>query len=385
MAVLTFEVTKEAIKLIKMGKAVLSSGGVRDNAGRLIELARPTAVDSVKQLLHGFPLSPGTAAINVASSLTANVQSAFIQHSVNIANAKLDDVISRLGAISKAMNGLNTIQTLSWVNATFGLANCGISIAGFYMTMQKMENIHGQIHDFFDRYRQDRQSDRVQEYDTILMNLKADLAYIAQLHKEDAFDRQVFEIRAEGIEKDLNDARAFLIALMEDFQARRIDGQMGCEMIFTLLAVYSQLFNEYACWYYYVRKTQHALYVNWYEPLNKIDAPAIRKALGEWLTFSPAYATISQTRKIEALKIAYEGVSQQKERIQACQSAIENLSMSDFAGIDPLMNQQVTECIATDLLKISTSELDNLITQRIIETELEEDDNDRVLIPVYSE
>lgn len=384
MAVLTFEVSKEAIKLIRAGKAILSSGGVRDTAGRLLELAKPTALDSVKQLMPGLNLIPGMSAVNVASSLTANVQSAFLQHSVNIANAKLDDVIGRLGAISKAMNGLNTIQTLSWVNATFSLANCGISIAGFYMTMQKMEGIRGQIHDFFDRYRQDRQSDRIRDYDEILMNLKADLAYIAQLHKEDSFDRQVFETREEGIEKDLNAARSFLLRLMEDFDARRIDGQMGCEMIFTLLTVYSQLFNEYVCWYYYVHEIWHSLYMDWYKPLDEIESPAIKNAIGQFLIFSPKHAMISPTRKAEALNVAYEGVSQQKARIEACQSAIANISMSEFAGIDLLMNQQVTESIATNLLKISPKALDEMITQRIMDTDIETENDDSILIPVYS-
>ena len=386
MAVLTFEITKEAIKLIKAGKAVLSSGGVRDTAGRLLELAKPTALDSLKQLTHGISLSPGMSALNVASSLTSNVQSAFLQHSVNITNAKLDDVIRRLGAISKAMNGLNTIQALSWVNATFSLANCGISIAGFYMTMQKMEGIRGQIHDFFDRYRQDRQSDRIRDYDEILMNMKADLAYLAQLHKEDSFDCQVFETREEGIEKDLNAARSYLLRLMDDFYAHRIDGQMGCEMIFTLLAVYSQLFNEYSCWYYYIHKTKHNLYMDWYKPLNEIESPVIKKAIGQFLNFSPDHAMISPVRKAEALNIMFEGVSQQKAKIEACQTAITNIPMSEFIGIDLLMNQQVTESIASNLLKLSTEELDELITQRVMETEMKAaEEDDSVLIPVYSE
>lgn len=250
MAVLTFELSNAAVQLVKAGKAVLSSGGVRDAAGKLIELARPAAMDSVKHLTQGFTLGPGMSVVNVASSLTGNVQSAFLQHSVNIANVKLDDVISRLGRIANAMNGLNTIKALSWANAAFGLANCGISIAGFYMTMQKMEGIHGQLHDFFERYRQDRQSDSIRDYERILMNLKADLNYMAQLHTEESFDRQIFETREDGAESKLNDARSFLMKLMDEFQTHRIDGQMGCEMIFTLLAVYTQHFNEYVCWYY---------------------------------------------------------------------------------------------------------------------------------------
>ena len=137
-------------------------------------------------------------------------------------------------------------------------------------------------------------------------------------------------------------------------------------------------------WYYYVHKTRHSLYIDWYKPLDEIESPAIKKAIGQFLIFSPKHAMISPTRKAEALNIAYEGVSQQKARIEACQSAIANISMSEFAGIDLLMNQQVTESIATNLLKISPKALDEMITQRIMDMDIETENDDSILIPVYS-
>ena len=133
-----------------------------------------------------------------------------------------------------------------------------------------MDGLHGQLTNFFDRYKQDRQSDRIQEYEKILMDLKADLAYIKQLHTEETFDNKVFDVRAVGIEKDLNTACAFLKALMEDFQNRRIDGVMGCEMIFTLLTIYSQLFNEFCCWQYYAHHAQHPLFSDWKNILENV-------------------------------------------------------------------------------------------------------------------
>ena len=58
--------------------------------------------------------------------------------------------------------------------------------------------------------------------------------------------------------------------------------------------------------------------------------------------------------------------------------------MSEFAGIDLLMNQQVTESIATNLLKISPKALDEMITQRIMDMDIETENDDSILIPVYS-
>ena len=48
------------------------------------------------------------------------------------------------------------------------------------------------------------------------------------------------------------------------------------------------------------------------------------------------------------------------------------------------MNQQVTESIATNLLKISPKALDEMITQRIMDMDIETENDDSILIPVYS-
>ena len=113
---LTVKISKEAMKLVNSNLAKLSSGGVRLLDGTLFEQFKPA-----------IGLGPVGSAINVASSLTANVQSAMIQQGVNAANAKLDVVIQQLGSLANAMQGLQQVQVLSWVNSAFSLANCGIS------------------------------------------------------------------------------------------------------------------------------------------------------------------------------------------------------------------------------------------------------------------
>ena len=383
MAVLQFEISNAMARLIKAGKAVISSGGVRNTTGQLMELAKPVVSNNLSNLVSPS-LGPISAGVNLASSLAGNIQPGLIQHSVNIANAKLDGIIKQLGTLSNALSGLNQIQVLSWVNSAFGLANCGLSIAGFYMTLKKMDGLHGQLTNFFDRYKQDRQSDRIQEYEKILMDLKADLAYINQLHTEKTFDNKVFDVRAAGIEKDLNTARAFLKALMEDFQNRRIDGVMGCEMIFTLMTIYSQLFNEFCCWQYYAHHTHHPLFSDWKIILENVHSPAFQRAVSQFLTFEPSYARISPARKVESHRIIFEGVNQQLSRIHACSEAIENLPIEDFIFIDALMNQRVTEAVATQLLGVEPAELDNMITEKVQKAEIAGDDNDRIALPVFT-
>ena len=145
-------ITKEAYKLIKTHQAVLQSGGVRSMAGQMIEMVRPAVTSTLRAGTSGLGLGPVGVAVNITSSLANNVQSGIIQHSINVANAKLDVVIQQLSSLANAMQGLQQVQVLSWVNSAFSLANCGISVAGFYMTLNKLGQIQSQLGQFFDLY-----------------------------------------------------------------------------------------------------------------------------------------------------------------------------------------------------------------------------------------
>ena len=167
---LAFTISKEAYKAIKAGQAVLESGGVRMLTGQMKEMAKPVGSLFVSGL-NAASLGPTGAAVSLGSSLLENGQLGVLQHSVNVTNVKLDDVIAKLNVLSKSMVSLNTIQALSWVTTGFSLANCGISAAGFYMTLNKLDGVHGQLHAFYDRYKQDRENDQVEVFQN-LMSLK---------------------------------------------------------------------------------------------------------------------------------------------------------------------------------------------------------------------
>ena len=76
--VLAYKISKKAMKLVKTGKAVVSSGGVRLPSGELVELAKPVA----QAVGSKVPLGP----LTFISSVGNNIQSIFIQKSVNKAN-----------------------------------------------------------------------------------------------------------------------------------------------------------------------------------------------------------------------------------------------------------------------------------------------------------
>ena len=122
---LIYTISNEAFDLIRKGKAVLESGGVRDMSGRLLELAVPgkqtAAMGSVKLSIAGKVFS----GINMVSSVACNVQCAFIQKGVNEANIKLDKLLTGQNQI---ISGLQLITGLEIANLAVGLVNVGISL-----------------------------------------------------------------------------------------------------------------------------------------------------------------------------------------------------------------------------------------------------------------
>ena len=203
-------ISKAAMKLVKAGQAVVSSGGVRLLDGTMFEMAKPVVSSGITSKLSAFALGPLGSGLNIASSLASNVQCAMIQQGVNAANIKLDETIQRLGRLETAMQGLNSIQVLSWANTALSLANSGISIAGFYLTLTKLNNIDDEIKAFIDRYQRDRNGDAVEQFRTILFDLKNDLNYLQNRTTNDTFDNDSFIHREPIIEEHINKAAAFI-------------------------------------------------------------------------------------------------------------------------------------------------------------------------------
>ena len=375
---LGYSISSKAMALVKAGKAVLSSGGVRSLNGELLELAKPVSAVAQKTALGKVG-----ALVNISSSLSTNAQCAFLQHSVNVANLKLNTVIEQLKPITKAVHGLQHIQLLSWINAAFSLANCGISIAGFYMTLKELEGVHGELHQFYDRYKQDRQSDKIETFRTILLNLKADLAYMQKLHNPGNFDRYEFRNRIPFIVEHLNQASSFQKTMMTDFSLNRIDGKIGCTIIFDLMAAYSQLMNEFCCWYFYASNDHHALFQDWYSVLEEANSPMFKSSLNNYITFSPAYALISPEEKISAGSLLMEGISQQIAKLNACRTMVETLSIEEFTAADQILSTRVSDALMFLLPEQDRADFNRKMTQAIQTTEVREDLN-QFFIPVLA-
>lgn len=357
-----FEISKAAMKLVKAGKAVLSSGGVRMLDGTMYEMAKPvtSAISGLK-----LGINPVMSGINLASSLASNVQSAFIQAGVDKANMKLDNVLTKLDSISKAMQGLQAVQVLTWVNTAFSLANCGISVVGFHMTLSRLSSISDQINEFYQQYEQDRHYDKVEKYNEIMNNLKNDLGNLKSRGINETFDDQYYLVNAPFIEEHINQAVAFINEMIDEFVEENPDGQTACQIIFMLAAVLSQSINEYCCQYYYVHKTQHHMYDSWIAFLDKINSEPFISALKKHFTFTAQYATLSPAQKAAAIKISLEGIQQEQNRLQVCNTTVKLLPESVYRNADDIINQQLFIELPHYYPELQKVNLDDRMTEKI--------------------
>ncbi len=381
MKKILFEITKEAIKLIQSGQATLSSGGVRLLTGEIFELAKPVA-SVAKNALGSISLGPAGAAIGLASSLAQNVQTGILQHSVNVANAKLDQVIEQLNSFATALQGLQQIQALSWVTMGFSLANIGISVAGFQMTLKKLDQIQGQIKEFYDRYKEDRQSDRIEAFRNCLQSMKAHLGFLQEKYSSASYDDQNFIQREALIEKDIITTCNFIHSVKEEFVANRIDRQIGCQILFVLLPVYAQTMNEFCCQYYYLHGFQHRLYADWLAVIHEMNDDAFRAGMKHFLTFDKAYATLPMETKKNAYRVAFESIRQQSDRLALCEKAIRQMTFEEYAGIENTLNQFVYAALPESVEELKGIDLDAALTQQITNGHYAITDDEMVVLSV---
>lgn len=376
---MTFAISKSAAKLVKAGKAILSSGGVRDLTGQMIEMVKPVAPVASKAKLS---LNPVLGGINLASSIGSNIQCAFIQQGVNAANAKLDDVMVRLEKMSRALSSLQTVQTLSWIGTSFSLANCGISVAGFYLTLSRLDRINGQLKEFYDRYKQDRQNDKIMRFNEILDNLKSDIGMLRNRAVNKTFTEMYFKNADPAITRLINEAKAFIESIIDDFENDRIDGEVACPIVFTIAAVLAQTINEFCCQYYYIHHIKHHMYEEWISFLDRIDSEKFRNAFNRFIQLNIAYVAMTPIQKAFAFLLAMEQVNQEKNRLATCSTLISSISEQEYYHLEDALNARLYLEIPKVMPELRGN-LDTLITTKIMSEEyMEMGNNEYAMIPI---
>lgn len=312
---LAFTISKDAAKLIRSGKAVLESGGVRSLNGNFIELARP-AVDSVVGNLS----SP----ITMISSLGNNVQSGFIQHGVNKANAKLDVSLEKLDQIQTAINGLSHTNALGWVNCAFGMVNCGISLAGFYMALQKIEGVSDQISKLTGMVERKIVNDHLEIFERYCSYIRSDIAVL--------MEESISELESTNIPDHIEDISAFLKRVIREFENKEIDGVLGCQLIFSLSIAFAQEIKAYSSRYYYQKGKLPANYEHWISVLDSINSDVFKEYLKQFLIFD--WQEISTQERYTIYSAIIFGVQEQLGNLEYTKETVLRISEENYMHMD---------------------------------------------------
>lgn len=319
---MAFTISQKAVDLVQSGKAVISSGGVRLPNGSLLELAKPAVRTASKSVA-----SP----ISMVSSIINNVQSGFIQHSVNKANKKLDVTLETLDRIEQAVGALSRSNILSWASCAFSMANCGISIAGFYMTLKKMDQISAQISALSEKIDRAIISEMVERYDKYRLNLNSDLGLLQTFKPEVS--------KTPNFEEHLNEIAAFLKRILTEFEAHEIDGVLGCNLIFGLVIPFAQEIREYSTQFYYENRRYPSNYLQWISILERINSDTFKNYLKSFMIYE--HPELNMEERYAAFSGAICSNQLQLGNLAFSQELVKQLPQKDYIALDDLISYKI--------------------------------------------
>ena len=298
---LAFEISKDAMKLVKAGKAVVSSGGVRMLDGTLVELAKPVA----KAVGNSNPMNP----LTFVSSLSNNVQSVFIQKGVNKANRGIKDLkkqglkiiedyelihadtlelrrgmvtvmdelqqanqtVSLLNKkadvtllkMNQLQNTVNALSAVTWLNCGIGLLNSGISIAGFTQVLNKLSDISEQIAGLEHRIEWNIINDYRQQFDFYFNQIRTDIQFLQ--------DPENKASEMHGIPEHLNKIKSYLSRIHNELLEGKIDDELAFYIIFGLTDGFVQELQLYSTRFLYEKGILPSSYNSWVEAIGAMD------------------------------------------------------------------------------------------------------------------
>ena len=322
------------MQMLKSGQAVMTPGGIRNvKTGKIMELVRPisTKTYSQRQLL------------------------------------------------SQVAQSTQMIQALSWVNVGMNLVNIGVSVAGFYMTLNKLNSLQGELRQFIDTYKADHQSDELETYKNHLQKITNHLSYLQSRYTTPIFDRQDFMIHRVEIENECIGTANFLDRTLNRFQSGQEDAKLACQIIFTLAPVYAQLVNEYCCQYYCLCGQQHNQFEFWLSVLDQINSVAFRFFMKKQMTFNIDYAELHPQRRKGVLTVAFDGIEEMKNNMLLCAETIKLVPENSLVPVENLLQEKIWQDLKEQAGQNETPE--EFFTHTIMQMAIDENDEE-VIVPM---
>lgn len=140
---LWYRVPEECADGVKKGLYKVVGSVVRDSdTGQIVKHLEKSSLDKILDVASKFAGNVSSSGISAVSSIIGNVQSAVINKKLKKMDLKLDDVLS---SIENLASKSNAILSLSKFNAGMGIANACISVVGFKLVCDKIDEVNEKI------------------------------------------------------------------------------------------------------------------------------------------------------------------------------------------------------------------------------------------------
>lgn len=336
MEVVPFRLPRYAVEMVRRGEAEFCPGGIRNlKTGQTMNLGRPIS-ETVKR-----------------SSEAAN------------------SVVAGLSKMSAA---------LGWVNVALNLVNIGVSVIGFYMVLSRMTALQGEIHQFISRYKEDRDMDQLEKYNTHIMNIKSHLNFLQNRYDCSEYDKKEFMNREADIEREINETEVFLEKILTSYQKRIISAKLANQIIFTLSPVYAQLVNEYSCQYYIEHGKQNQLFDSWRSILTVINSDSFKTFMQREMTFGIDYVNLSPQRRNDVLTVAFDCIQELIDNLDRCADAVKHASPGILIPVEELLNEMVWNGIRDQIRTEPGETPEEYVTRQIREIELSDTGEEEVIV-----
>lgn len=218
-------------------KKILTSegGAIRDLNGKLRELPRIVLENDNKVLLNNFPVS----GVGAVSSIIGNVQTAYLQKTVNMLSNKVDNVLKN---VNKTMFISCFGAVLTAANLTATVIGDAVIIKEIHKLETKLYNIDdkiGQVNGKLERVVATIRAENGAKYIKNYNNL---LSIITELQLPNLTLQRIFDIERSA----LNEARGYLYELIDNFYNGLFD-QVSPELLFQYIVTYYK-----AIWLYWI-------------------------------------------------------------------------------------------------------------------------------------
>lgn len=358
---LVAQIPKAAMRLVKSGKAEITSHFIRD-------------IQS-KDIINNFKivgLDPSRPQNSVNNLMTNSLRRLAVNSQVS--SAKLSLIKANTDKILSSLGSLQSIQALEWVNLGATLVNVAMTAVGFYLTLKKLDGIEGELRNFFSRYQSDRADDMAEVYETHLHNLMGDLDYLQKRYHNKTLDEQYFKSRSRDIENECNQTAAFLKKVLKEFQNGAVDQALGCQILFTLTPVLAEVITEY-CWQYSCEigglhnQLEYGL-----DTLKEINSEKFKQFMKYEMTFNPYYLAISPEKRQEAQFVSFRCLSELEDNMNTCVDIVKSAPSHQLVPIDEFMDDQVWHRISKQDEEQYHVPEEEFLTKQIMQMSIDDSD-----------